>query len=66
LKAFAVSDSVVVMRFATGAGDDVAAAAGSGTVYSFSLEDAVPEDHPVRSIAAVLDLGRVHYELAPY
>jgi transposase len=34
--------------------------------YSFSLEEAVPDDHPVRAIAAVLDLSWVHGELAPY
>jgi len=34
--------------------------------YSFRLDDAVPEDHPVRGIAAVLDLSWVHVELAPY
>ena len=34
--------------------------------YSFSLDDAVPNDHPVREIAAVLDLSWVHPELAPY
>ena len=34
--------------------------------YSFSLNEAVPNDHLVRDIAAVLDLSRVHSELAPY
>jgi transposase len=34
--------------------------------YSFCLSDAVPGDHPVRGIAAVLDLTWVHTELAPY
>jgi transposase len=34
--------------------------------YSFRLDDAVPEDHPVRRIAAVLDLSWVYSELAPY
>jgi transposase len=34
--------------------------------YSFSLDDAVPDDHPVREIAAVLDLSWAHAELAPY
>ena len=32
--------------------------------YSFSLEEAVPDDHLVRKIAAVLDLSWVHAELA--
>jgi len=34
--------------------------------YSFSLDDAVPDDHPIRGIAAVLDLSWVHAELAHY
>jgi hypothetical protein len=34
--------------------------------YSFRLEEAVPNDHPVREVAAVLDLSWVHSELAPY
>src|ERR1700741_4609459 len=34
--------------------------------YSFSLDDAGPDDHPVRGIAAGLDLSWVHAELAPY
>ena len=34
--------------------------------YSFCLDDAVPDDHSVRAIAAVLDLSWVHGELAPY
>jgi len=34
--------------------------------YSFCLEDAVPKDHLVRAIAAVLDLSWVHAELASY
>lgn len=34
--------------------------------YSFCLADAVPDDHPVRGIAAVLNLTWVHAELAPY
>ena len=34
--------------------------------YSFSLEEAVPADHAVRAIAAVLDLSWVHGELEPY
>ena len=34
--------------------------------YSFRLDDAVPDDHPVRGIAGVLDLSWVHGELAPY
>ena len=34
--------------------------------YSFRLDEAVPHDHPVRRIAAVLDLSWVHSELAPF
>jgi transposase len=34
--------------------------------YSFCLDEVVPDDHLVRSIAAVLDLSWVHAELAPY
>jgi transposase len=34
--------------------------------YSFCLEDAVPDDHLVRAIAAVLDLSWVRSELAPH
>jgi transposase len=34
--------------------------------YSFRLAEAVPDDHPVRAIAAVLDLSWVHSELAPF
>jgi transposase len=34
--------------------------------YSFRLDEAVPDDHPVRGIASVLDLSWVHVELAPF
>ena len=34
--------------------------------YEFNLDDVVPPDHLVRKIDAVLDLGWVHKELAPY
>ena len=34
--------------------------------YSFSLDEAVPDDHSVRAIASVLDLSWVHGELATY
>ena len=34
--------------------------------YSFCLADAVPDDHPVREIAAVLNLKWVYAELAPH
>ena len=31
--------------------------------YSFRLDEAVPDDHPIRGIAGVLDLSWVHGEL---
>lgn len=34
--------------------------------YSFNLEEAVPDDHLVREIAAVLDLNWVYEALAPH
>ena len=34
--------------------------------YSFRLDEAVPDDRPVRELAAVLDLSWVHSELAPF
>src|SRR6202166_1460753 len=34
--------------------------------YSFRLDEVVPDDHPVRAIASVLELSWVHGELAPY
>src|SRR5262245_66481962 len=34
--------------------------------YSFRLDEAVPDDHLVRELAAVLDLSWVHSELAPF
>jgi len=34
--------------------------------YSFDLDAAVPEDHLVRRVAAVLDLSWVHNELGPH
>jgi transposase len=34
--------------------------------YAFNLDAVVPSDHLVRQIEAVLDLGWVHRELAPY
>ena len=34
--------------------------------YAFDLDKAVPPDHLVRQIDAVLDLNWVHKELAPY
>lgn len=34
--------------------------------YSFCLADAVPDDHPIREIASVLDPKWVYAELAPH
>src|SRR5499425_1806237 len=34
--------------------------------YSFRLDEAVPNDHPVREVAAVLDMSWVYAELASY
>jgi len=34
--------------------------------YEFCLDEAVPDDHLVRKIDAVLDLSWVHEELAPH
>src|ERR1700738_4855352 len=34
--------------------------------YSFHLDEAVPHDHPIRKIAAVLDLSWVRSEVAPF
>jgi transposase len=34
--------------------------------YAFNLDDAVPQDHQIRRIAAVLDLSWVHGALAPH
>ena len=34
--------------------------------YEFNLDEVVPPEHLVRKIDAVLDLGWVHSELAPY
>src|SRR6478672_5074369 len=34
--------------------------------YAFHLDEVVPADHLVRRIDAVLDLGWIHQELAPF
>src|SRR6187200_2781150 len=65
--ASARSDSVVATRFAAEAGMMGRLNHDQGQLfYSFSLEEAVPDDHLVREIAAVLDLAWVRVELAPY
>jgi transposase len=41
--------------------------AGQGQFfYAFHLDEVVPADHVVRRIDAVLDLGWIHKELAPF
>jgi transposase len=41
--------------------------AGQGQLfYAFHLDEVVPADHVVRRINAVLDLGWIHQELAPF
>ena len=41
--------------------------AGQGQLfYAFHLDEVVPADHVVRRIDAVLDLGWIHQELAPF
>src|SRR5437773_11444388 len=65
--ASARSDSVVATRFAAEAGMMGRLNHDQGQLfYSFSLEEAVPDDHLVRKVAAVLDLSWVRVELAPY
>src|SRR6266516_3248592 len=65
--ASARSDSVVATRFDAEAGMMGRLNHDQGQLfYSFSLEEAVPDDHLVREIAAVLDLAWVRVELAPY
>src|SRR5205809_2070703 len=65
--ASARSDSVVATRFAAEAGMMGRLNHDQGQLfYSFRLEQAVPDDHLVREIAAVLDLAWVRVELAPY
>src|SRR5438105_6519458 len=65
--ACARSDSVVATRFAAEAGMMGRLNHDQGQLfYSFSLEQAVPDDHLVREIAAVLDLAWVRVELEPY
>ncbi len=34
--------------------------------YDFDMERVIPDDHLVRKIEAVLDLGWVHRELRPF
>jgi hypothetical protein len=61
LKRIEVGDSVAVVRFATGAElDGRLNHEQEQFFYSFRLDDAVRGDHPVRRIAAVLDLGWVY------
>src|SRR5438876_204934 len=51
-------DSVVVRRTSAAASDDVTAQSGPGRlVYSFCLDEVVPDDHLARKIASVRDLS---------
>ena len=61
-------DSVSAERFSVETGNDGSAQPGSQgqLFYSFCLADAVPDDHPIREIAAVLNLKWVYAELAPH
>jgi hypothetical protein len=65
LKAGDQHDSVFLARFATGA--DMMGRRNQGQLfYEFRLDDAVPDDHLVRKISALLDLSWVYAQLAPY
>jgi transposase len=67
LNALRNSDSLCWTLIATGVGDDGRREDGQGQFfYSFDLDQVVPPDHLVRQIDAVVDLGWVHKELAPY
>jgi transposase len=60
-------DSVFSARFATGADMMGRRNQGQGQLfYEFRLDEAVPDDHLVRKISALLDLSWVYAELAPY
>jgi transposase len=60
-------DSVALIRFAAESAMMGRLNHDQGRLfYSFCLEEAVPDDHLVREVAAVLDLSWVHAELAPY
>jgi hypothetical protein len=48
------------------AGDDGTGHYHEQLFIHFALTTAVPEDHPVRKIAAVLDLSWVHSEIVPF
>lgn len=67
LKAGDQHDSVFLARFATGADMMGRRNQSQGQLfYEFRLDDAVPDDHLVRKISALLDLSWVYAELAPY
>jgi transposase len=67
LKAGDEHDSVFLARFATGADMMGRRNQSQGQLfYEFRLDDAVPDDHLVRKISALLDLSWVYAELAPY
>ena len=59
--------SIGLTRFAMEAIDDGATQSRPKRVFLFvRLDEAVPDDHPVRAIAAVLDLSWVRSVLAPF
>lgn len=65
LKAGDQHDSVFLARFATGADMMGRRNQSQGQLfYELRLDDAVPDDHLVRKISALLDLSWVYAELA--
>jgi hypothetical protein len=67
LQGFLVSDSVAVMRFATGGDHDGGLNHEQGRFFLlFNLDEGVPDDDYVLEVAPVLDLSWVHSELARY
>ena len=61
-------DSVELKRSMSGGRDMMGRlTAGQGQLfYAFHLDEVVPADHVVRRVDAVLDLGWIHQELAPF
>jgi transposase len=67
LKAGNGHDSVFLARFAAGADMMGRRNQSQGQLfYEFRLDEAVPGDHLVRKISALLDLSWVYAELEPY
>jgi transposase len=60
---------VIPFPSAIGEGTDMMGRRNKGQgqlFYEFCLDEAVPDDHLVRQIGALLNLSRVYAELAPY